>query len=141
MTMSHTELQGIDVARAVHVAAINDGDAAAWAACFHTDGVQMPPNQPPNVGADRIREWTHGFLAPFRAEFSVDADDVVLAGPDWAFERGSYEISLTPRTGGDALRDSGKYVTIYRRSPGDRWLMAHDIWNSDLQPPSVPAAT
>ncbi|HEY4916756.1 MAG TPA: hypothetical protein VIH92_07585 [Solirubrobacteraceae bacterium] len=39
---------------------------------------------------------------------------------------------------GDPLRDSGKYITIYRRQPGDDWLMAHDIWNSDGPPPSRP---
>jgi ketosteroid isomerase-like protein len=132
MNAQHTELERIDLARAIHVAALNDGDANAWAACFDTDAVQMPPNQPPNVGTERIQEWTRGF----HAEFSIVAHDVELAGPDRAFERGSYEISLTPRAGGDPLRDSGKYLTIYRRAPGHEWLMAHDIWNSDNQPPN-----
>lgn len=139
MNVQHTELERIDRARAIHVAALNDGDANAWAACFDTDAVQMPPNQPPNVGTEHIQQWTHGFLAAFRAEFSIVPHDVELAGPDWAFERGSYEISLTPRAGGGSLRDSGKYLTIYRRAPGHEWLMAHDIWNSDHQPPSPPA--
>ena len=136
MDTQQTELEGLDRARAIHVAALNAGDANAWAACFATDAVQMPPNQPPNVGTQRIQQWTQGFMAAFRAEFSIVPHDVELAGPDWAFERGSYEISLTPRAGGDALRDSRKYLTIYRRAPGHEWLMAHDIWNSDNQPPS-----
>jgi uncharacterized protein (TIGR02246 family) len=139
MNLQQSELERIDRARATHVAALNAGDANAWTACFGTDAVQMPPNQPPNVGTQRIHEWTQGFLAAFRAEFSIIPHDVELAGPDWAFERGSYEISLTPRAGGDPLRDSGKYLTIYRRAPGDEWLIAHDIWNSDNQPPSPPA--
>jgi ketosteroid isomerase-like protein len=139
MNVQHTELEGLDRARAIHVAALNNGDANAWAACFDTDAVQMPPNQPPNVGTERIQQWTHGFLAAFRAEFAIVPHDVELAGADWAFERGSYKISLTPRAGGDPLRDSGKYLTIYRRARGHEWLMAHDIWNSDNQPPSPPA--
>jgi ketosteroid isomerase-like protein len=139
MHIQQTELEGLDRARAIHVAALNDGDANAWTACFATDAVQMPPNQPPNVGTERIQQWTHGFLAAFQAEFSITPHDVELAGPDWAFERGSYEISLTPRAGGGSLRDSGKYLTSYRRAPGHEWLMAHDIWNSDHQPPSPPA--
>ena len=136
---TNAELEALDRVRAIHVAALNDGDANAWAGCFDTDAVQMPPNQPPNVGGERIREWTQGFLAAFRAEFSIAAHDVELAGPGWAFERGSYEISLTARAGGGPLRDSGKYLTIYRRAPGDEWLIAHDIWNSDSQPPTPPA--
>ena len=139
MDIQQTELEGLDRARAIHVAALNEGDANVWAACFDTDAVQMPPNQPPNVGTKRIQQWTQGFLAAFRAEFSIAPHDIELAGPDWALERGSYEISLTPRAGGDPLRDSGKYLTIYRRAPGHEWLMAHDIRNSDNQPPSQPA--
>ena len=136
MDTQQTALEGLDLARAIHVAALNNGDANAWAACFDSAAVQMPPNEPPNVGIERIEEWTHGFLAAFRAEFSIVPHDVELAGPDRAFERGSYEIGLTPRAGGDPLRDSGKYLTIYKRAPGHEWLMAHDIWNSDNQPPS-----
>ncbi len=139
MDIQKTELEGLDRARAIHVAALNNGDANAWTACFNTDAVQMPPNQPPNIGTERIQEWTQGFLAAFRAEFSIVPHDVEFAGPDHAFERGSYEISLTPRAGGDPLRDSGKYLTIYGRAPGSEWLIAHDIWNSDSQPPSRPA--
>jgi ketosteroid isomerase-like protein len=139
MNVQQTELEQLDRARAVHVAALNAGDANAWTACFDTDAVQMPPNQPPNIGTERIQEWTHGFLAAFGAEFSIVPHDVELAGAEWAFERGSYEISLAPRAGGDPLRDTGKYLTIYRQQPNHEWLIAHDIWNSDNQPPSGPA--
>ena len=120
METQQVELAGLDRARAIHVAALNDGDANAWEACFDTDAVQMPPNEPPNVGTQSIQQWTQGFLAAFRASFSIVPHDVELAGPDWAFERGSYEISLTPRAGGDTLRDSGKYITIYRATAGPR---------------------
>jgi uncharacterized protein (TIGR02246 family) len=136
MDPQQTQLEGLDRVRATHVAALNAGDASAWAACFDTDAVQMPPNALPNIGTDRIQEWTQGFLAAFRAEFSIVPNDVEFAGPGWAFERGSYEIRLTPRTGGDPLRESGKYLTIYRRAPGAEWLIAHDIWNSNSEPPS-----
>jgi uncharacterized protein (TIGR02246 family) len=134
MSDQTSELHGLDRAREIHVAALNAGDADGWAECFDFDAVQMPPNQPSNVGAERIREWTRGFLAMFRAEFSLAPDDVELAGTDLAFERGRYEIRLTPAAGGEALRDSGKYLTVYRRRAGSRWLMAQDIWNSDKPP-------
>jgi ketosteroid isomerase-like protein len=138
MNVQQTELAALDRARAIHVAALNAGDASAWAACFHADAVQMPPNQPPNIGIERIQQWTHGFLAAFRAGFSIVAHDVELAGAEWAFERGSYEISLTPSAGGEPLRDTGTgtYLTLYRQQPNHEWLIAHDIWNSDNQPPS-----
>ena len=100
-------------------------------ACFAPDAVQMPPNDPLNIGTDDIRAWSSGVLAGFRAEFSLDVDEVELAGDDWAFERGTYTIVLTPKAGGTPIRDTGKYLTIYRRQTDHSWLMARDIWNSD----------
>jgi ketosteroid isomerase-like protein len=131
-----SEIKGLTQLRDVHVAALNDGDADAWAACFGADAVQMPPNQPANVGIDAIRGWSRGFLGAFSVEFSLAPAEVEPAGSGCAIERGAYEIALSPKGGGgDPLRDRGKYVTVYRRE-GDRWLMAQDIWNSDLPLPS-----
>ncbi len=49
-------------------------DAVAWVACFAADAVQMPPNDPPNIGTHDIRASSSGKLAAFRAEFSLDID-------------------------------------------------------------------
>lgn len=131
------EIEGLEKLRDVHVAALNDADADAWAACFAADAVQMPPNMPANVGIDGIREWSRGFLDAFSVEFSLDPAEALQAGPDWVIERGAYEIALTPNGGGgDPLRDHGKYVTVYQRE-GEHWKMARDIWNSD-NPLSMP---
>jgi ketosteroid isomerase-like protein len=70
-------------------------------------------------------------LAAFRAEFSLDITEVELTGEDCAFERGTYTIALTPKAGGTPIRDTGKYLTIYRRQTDHSWLMARDMWNSN----------
>jgi uncharacterized protein (TIGR02246 family) len=131
MTVQASELEALDRLREAHVAALNTGDADAWAACFTVDAVQMPPNYPANVGTEEIRGWSGGMLAVFRAEFSLSPEEVQLAGADWAFERGTYAITLTPRAGGDPIRDAGKYITLYQRQADGAWLMARDIWNSN----------
>jgi uncharacterized protein (TIGR02246 family) len=138
MSVEATEAQAIDRTREEHVAAINSGDADAWAAAFSNDGVQMPPNAPANIGRDNIQAWSAGFLGAFRAEFSLAPEEVQLAGADWAFERGTYEISLTPKAGGEPIQDVGKYITVYRRQPDDSWAMARDIWNSNNPLPGMP---
>jgi len=51
------------------------------------------------------------------------------------FERGAYEITLTPKTGGQPIRDTGNYITIYSRANDGQCLVAQDIWNSN-NPPS-----
>ena len=64
----------------------------------------------------------------------LELAETQLAGDNWAFERGAYNITLTPKTGGQPIRDTGKYITIYSRANDGQWLMAQDIWNSNNQP-------
>jgi uncharacterized protein (TIGR02246 family) len=129
-------LEAINNVRAAHIAALNEGDVDAWVAAFTEDGVQMPPNAPANLGRESIRAWSQAFLAPFRVEFTLAVDEVQVAG-DWAFERGTYTITLTPKAGGEPMQDIGKYLTVYQRQPSGVWGMARDIWNSN-NPPFIP---
>ncbi len=126
------EVEAIDSLREAYVAAVNNGDADSWAAAFTDDAVQMPPHAPTNHGSARIRAWCKAFLAPFHATFVLLVCEVHVAG-EWAYERGSYTITLSPRAGGEPVKDIGKYVTIYARQDGGSWRIARDIWNSNLR--------
>jgi uncharacterized protein (TIGR02246 family) len=133
---TEADLAAIDRVRDARVAALNAGEAEAWVARFTDDGVQMPPNAPANIGRAMIRSWSQAFLDQFRLEFALAVDEVRVLG-EWAFERGAYTISLSPKAGGPPMRDIGKYITIYRRQAEDTWWMARDIWNSNNPPPSM----
>lgn len=121
---------GIQRLREVHVAAVNAGDANAWANCFAEDAVQMPPHFQANVGQAAIRGWGQGFLSMFACRFGLSVEEVRVDS-NLAFERGRYSIQLTPKSGGDPMQENGKYITIYRRETGGDWKIARDIWNSD----------
>jgi uncharacterized protein (TIGR02246 family) len=95
-TGSDSDLEAIDGVRVAHVAALNAGDAQAWVAQFTDDAVQMPPNAPENVGRSKISSWSRAFLDQFRVHFALVVDEVRVLG-EWAFERGSYSISLTSK--------------------------------------------
>ena len=129
-TGSDADLQAIASVRDTHVAALNAGNARVWAEQFAEDGVQMPPNMPANVGRPTIEAWSAGFMEMFRLEFALSVDEVRVLH-EWAFERGTYRIGLNPKSGGPAMLDAGKYITIYQRKPGAGWRMARDIWNSN----------
>lgn len=133
---NQADVEALNRVRTAHIAALNDGDVDAWVTAFTDDGVQMPPNAPPNLGRECIRTWCQAFLAPFRVEFALLVDEVQVAGA-WAFERGRYTITLTPKAGGEPMQDMGKYITIYEQQPSGAWRMARDIWNSD-NPPFIP---
>jgi uncharacterized protein (TIGR02246 family) len=130
---NEADLEAIDSVRDAHAAALNAGDARAWAELFIDDGVQMVPNMPANIGRSAIETWSTGFLDMFGVEFALSVDEVRVLG-EWAFETGSYTIGLHPKSGGPSMHDAGKYITIYQRKSGDRWRMARDIWNSNNPP-------
>src|SRR5262249_25779039 len=120
----------IERIRHAHVAALNRGDAEAWADLFAEDGVQMPPHAHANVGRQTIRAWGQELLQPFHARFALDVSEIRVSG-EAAFERGRYTMSLAPKADGAAIDDVGKYITVYQRQPDQSWKVARDIWNSD----------
>jgi uncharacterized protein (TIGR02246 family) len=130
------DLLAIDRVREAHVDAMNRGDPDAFAGVFTEDAAQMPPNETANVGREKIRAWAQGFFNSVRAEFALEVEEVRVAG-EWAFERGSYRIRVSPRAGGGSFPDTGKYITIYESQPGGGWLTARDIWNSDHPAPGT----
>ncbi len=132
---SEAELSEIDRVRDAHVAALNTGDVAAWARQFSADGVQMPPNAPPNVGRAAIEAWSRPMLEHFRVRFALSVAEVRVESA-WAIETGGYTIELAPKPGGPAMQDAGKYITIYQRTR-EGWRMARDIWNSNNPPPPM----
>lgn len=126
---AETDAARIEALRQTHIAALNSGNAAAWAGLFAADAVQMPPNAPANAGRENISAWAGTFLRAFNVKFSLSVADLHVAG-DHAFETGAYRIALTPR-GGPVIEDVGKYITVYQRSASGGWEIARDIWNSD----------
>jgi uncharacterized protein (TIGR02246 family) len=137
-TGSETDLETIDRVREAHVSAVNAGDAETWAGLFADDGVQMPPHAPANISRTAIAGWSKGFMGLFRLEFTLAVDEVRVQA-DWAFERGTYAITLNPKAAGPPLQDAGKYITVYQRKSDDNWRMARDIWNSNTPLPGPQA--
>jgi uncharacterized protein (TIGR02246 family) len=131
---SETDLKAIGRVRDALVVAMNAGDAQGCAAQFTADGVQMPPNAPANIGGPKIVLWSQAFFDQFRVQFALAVDEVRVMD-EWAFESGTYTLSLSAKAGGGPMQDIGKYITVYQRRPGNAWQMARDIWNSSNPPP------
>jgi len=93
-------------------------------------------------GKDAVRAFfaTINTIDP-RPTLTLRAVTVVASGPvavetgrwHWAYAAGA---KLPP---GMPAVDSGKYIVRWAQQNG-RWLMADDVWNSDLPLPTAPAA-
>ena len=60
------------------------------------------------------------------------SNEEVRAGGDWAFARGTYQATLTPKAGGAAGSIDGKYMTILTRQADGSWKIYRDIFNSNV---------
>ena len=113
--------------REVHatwIDAVNTGDLACLLALMTDDVVFLNPGRAP-LGRD-------GFPAGFSAAHQrslirciSELDEVVVAG-EVAYTRCRDSLSVAPRAGGQATELAGHRITIYRKQPDGRWLLARD---------------
>jgi uncharacterized protein (TIGR02246 family) len=128
---SQAEIEAaVSQVRQAYVAAENSGDSAALAALFTSDAVLMPANAPAASGKEAIQSYFQGQNSQFSFELAVSQAEVLAAG-DWVFSRGTFTAKVTPKAGGDAIEDSGKYLNVLRQEPDGSWKIARHIWNSD----------
>ena len=64
-------------------------------------------------------------LTGVRFEMSSEIKEIKLLG-DWAYLRNYLEVTMTPPGVGAPLRRSGHTLTILRKEPDGRWLVARD---------------
>ncbi len=126
----------IDSIWADYEAGWESGDIDAWISLWTHDGIQMPPNEPPVIGRDRIRERNAAVLEQFAVNFDITNEEVGV-GRDFAYSRGVYSATLTPKDGGQAIPLDGKFMTILMRQPDGSWKIHRDIFNSNVAPGGV----
>jgi uncharacterized protein (TIGR02246 family) len=114
-----------------YAAAMNRGDAAAMAAVYAEDGVEMPPGRPAVRGRAAIEAYHRQELAgPLKlSNFTLSASDTRVTG-DVAYTTGTSRITATPPGGAPPVESTGKYVVVLRRQ-GGAWKAAYAIYNPD----------
>jgi ketosteroid isomerase-like protein len=119
----------IDAIRRDTEAAENAGSVERMRVYFADDVVMMAPNMPTVVGAANTEQAMRQFFDMFTVQIAYTSIEIVLSG-DWGFDRGTYMHTVTPKRGGTPLKETGKYLWLYRRTPQGAWKQARVIWNS-----------
>jgi ketosteroid isomerase-like protein len=124
----------IEASNVQFIAHFNAGHGDSVAAFYTEDGRVMAPNASAATGRPAIAEaMALGAASP---TLSLATESVVANG-SLAVELGTYTITLKMPGAPTPIADSGKYVVSWRKV-ADRWMMAADIWNSDLPAPPPP---
>ncbi|HKY61624.1 MAG TPA: DUF4440 domain-containing protein [Gemmatimonadota bacterium] len=103
------------------------GDYAGWSGLLTTDAVVMPPGLPAIEMERGLRQLFDA--RPRSLEGGSELLEVEVRG-DLAIVRGRYRLRGVGVAG--PVEDTGKMLEIWRKREDGRWLLARDIWNSDL---------
>ena len=128
--------QAINAVRKQLTDAFNQGDVAAVAALFIEEANLLPPNSPIIVGRESIQEFFQSFYDAGGRDLHLTVIDLHVSG-DMAHDVGKYTLTIKPEEG-EAISDSGKFVTIWKRENAT-WKIDVDIFNTSVPLP-VPEA-
>jgi uncharacterized protein (TIGR02246 family) len=120
-------------------AAFNSMDAASMAALYADDAIMMDSNQAAVEGKQAIQAVYEARVKENAGKMTLTAVFTLLetqVAGDWAYDRGNYTLTVTPKSG-KPTETSGKYLTIYKRQPDGSWKIYRDISNSNNPPPSA----
>ena len=119
----------IEAANKHFITAFSQGDAAALAALYTTDGQLLPPNSDFVTGPNAIKTFWQGVMDMGIKEATLETVEAEAHG-ETATEIGKYTMLVE----GGQVADSGKYIVTWKNEQGT-WKLHRDIWNS-----SQPAA-
>jgi len=130
--------QAIDAANANWPRLTAGGHADSIADFYQSSAVLLPPNMAPVHGRDAIRAFFSmmNTMSSPPPVLTLRAESVWAGGP-MAVELGRWNFAWAAgakRPPGAPAADSGKYIVRWVNE-GGRWLMAQDIWNSDVALP------
>jgi uncharacterized protein (TIGR02246 family) len=113
--------------REVHstwIDAVNAGDLVCLLGLMADDVVFLNPGQAP-VGRDGFPPGFSAAHQQARINCVSELEDVVVVG-EVAYTLSRDSLSVTPLVGGEAMRFAGHRMTVYRKQPDGRWLLARD---------------
>jgi ketosteroid isomerase-like protein len=127
------DLRAVNALRAQLQGAENAGLTDAFMALCAQDVIVMPPNSDAIVGAAAVATFVGGAFRDFTVSEQYHSAEAVVAG-DWAFDRGTYDQTLTRRAGGAAITEHGKYLWLLHRGANGGWKYARTTWNANAAP-------
>ncbi len=121
----NAEEQAVRELHARWIEAVNAGDLAFLLGRMTDDVVLMDASQPP-FGRDVLAARFNAAHQQHHLRCISEPEEVVVLG-DIAYTRCRDHVSVTPRAGGATTAVAGHRLTIYRRQPDGRWLLARDM--------------
>jgi ketosteroid isomerase-like protein len=99
----------------------------------------MPPNEPALNGLDELRTWWTAMASQISMTGRYTSSEVTVSG-DWAVDRYTAELTMTPKAGGAPMTEVIKGIHVLQKGADGSWRIVQDVWNSDTAAPATPPA-
>jgi uncharacterized protein (TIGR02246 family) len=120
--------QAIRELHSAWIDAVNAGDLGHLLSLTADDVVFLTPGQAP-LGREGFSTNFAAAHQQARINCISELEDIVVVG-EVAYARSRDSLSVTPRAGreaeGEATQLAGHRITVYRKQPDRRWLLARD---------------
>jgi ketosteroid isomerase-like protein len=109
--------------------AVNAGDGAKIYAMTAEDFEFMAPGQSAMNG-EAARAYLSGLVSGFRADLKPFTNEQIIVCEDYAIQRYTYDLTLTPKDGGAPIVQRGDGIHIFQRDSAERWQLTKDIFTT-----------
>src|SRR5947199_7248301 len=116
--------QAIREVQSTWIDAVNAGDLVRLLTLMADDVVFLNPGRAP-LGRDDFPAVFSAAHKQARISCSSELEEVVVVG-EVAYTRSRDSLSVIPIDGGAAAHLAGHRITVYRKRPDGRWLLARD---------------
>lgn len=127
--------QVIDAQNIKFAAAYNSHDAAGVAAIYTEDATTLPPYRKMVQGRAAIHKANQDEFDSGLKDLQLSTVSLEVHG-DFAYEIGKYTITLPPQDN-KVMKDTGKYLAIWKKQADGSWKIYMDTWNSSLPLPGM----
>lgn len=134
--LSRADRSAIDASEQRLRASVVTADWASLTELYADSAALLPPDTPALVGRDAILSWFSMSGLQFDT-FETPVDEIDGTG-SLAYVHGTYLLTAAPSGTATPVRQTGKYVRVWRRQASD-WRVVADIWNADAADAPAPA--
>jgi ketosteroid isomerase-like protein len=128
------DMYAINVAKTEYREGFNTGDVERVLSVFATEYTDMSDGRPSRYGSQaplKLRGQLEELFEHYCASLNVIIIRIAVVGST-AYGYGWHELTLTPRSGGDAIYLRTRYLEVWLKQPDGQWRISLFIDNADL---------
>lgn len=129
-TPAESDLAAISEFNKYYLQAINEGDIDLLESLTTEDHIMISSGRSPLSGKEANINAMRGAFERFDIDETWTPVETVIEGR-LAYQRGTYTVKATPKSGGESNTISGNFLRIYKRQTNGDWRMVRDMFTTD----------